>query len=330
MSWRGTKNGMDAARAGHDVVMTPTRFCYLDDEQGAGTEPWHLRGGNLPLERVYSFDPVRGLTDEQSSHILGVQGNLWTEFVPNIEYAEYMTWPRAAALAEVGWSAASLRNFEDFKNRIKENEARLDYCKINYRPVEDDDLRHIIHVSDRDAGKIAIDEAVAGAEIHYTLDGSYPTRQSPVYSGSFSIAKPWSDVKAGFFRDGIAATVIITARVVNGRLARLESNMAEDAEGEAPDQRDFFRTRGDLRPGDFILLEFDFPQTLSGITVRATGDAQNAVLEISGDGKAFSSAGEFVGGTADAKLDGKPLAALRIRIKSPQDAGITIENVTLR
>ena len=133
MDWIG--GGKAAATDGHDVVMTPTSFCYFDYYQSRdhATEPRAI-GGYLPLAKVYSFDPVpAGLAPEFQSHILGAQGNLWTEYVPNLKHAEYMAFPRLSALAEVAWSAPAARHWDDFRRRLRIQEQRLDELGINYR-----------------------------------------------------------------------------------------------------------------------------------------------------------------------------------------------------
>lgn len=135
MSWRGMDGGIAAARSGHDVVMTPTSFCYFDYYQGdPATEPKSI-GGNLPLEKVYSFEPTPAdsLTEEQYRHILGGQANLWTEYIPTQSHAEYMLLPRLAALAEVLWSPKEKRNYTDFLGRLKELAKRYDAMGVNYR-----------------------------------------------------------------------------------------------------------------------------------------------------------------------------------------------------
>jgi hexosaminidase len=104
MSWRGTEGGLAAARAGHDVVMSPTSHCYLDYYQAKTGEPMAF-GGYLPLSKSYSFEPVpEALPADQRHHILGVQGNVWGEKIANLRYLEYMAFPRECALAEVGCS----------------------------------------------------------------------------------------------------------------------------------------------------------------------------------------------------------------------------------
>lgn len=127
--------GAEAANQGHDVVMTPTGACYLNlyASLDRSVEP-HAFGGFLPLEKVYSFDPIpKGLALEKQKHILGAQGCLWGECIANLKLAEYMTFPRLSALAEVTWSPKEARNFDDFKRRLKIDEKRLDQLGVDYR-----------------------------------------------------------------------------------------------------------------------------------------------------------------------------------------------------
>ncbi len=139
MDWIG--GGAESAGSGHDVVMTPTRYCYFDHYQSTNhnAEPRSI-GGYLPLESVYQFDPVPPkLAPELQSHVLGGQANLWTEYVPNLRHVEYMMFPRLAALAEVDWSPIKLRDWDGFKARAALNEKRLDALGVNYRPVSKPD-----------------------------------------------------------------------------------------------------------------------------------------------------------------------------------------------
>ncbi len=133
MDWIG--GAVEAASAGHDVVMSPTGYCYLDHYQSTNhaTEPSAI-GGYLPLSNVYSFEPVPAkLAPQYQAHILGAQGNLWAEFVPNIKHAQYMAFPRMCALAEVTWSPKASRNWEDFIRRLRTQFQRFDQLGVNYR-----------------------------------------------------------------------------------------------------------------------------------------------------------------------------------------------------
>lgn len=133
MSWRGTKGGIAAAAAGHDVVMSPTTHCYLDYYQSDNQQPpkvFHL----LTLEKVYAFNPSADLTEEQATHVLGAQCNLWTEQVATPARADYQTYPRLCALAEVGWTRINEKNFPDFSNRLHLFEQILKIQGVNYFP----------------------------------------------------------------------------------------------------------------------------------------------------------------------------------------------------
>ena len=140
MSWRGIAGGIAAARAGHDVVMAPNSHTYFDYYQSRdhSKEP-HAIGGFLPLERVYSYEPVPdSLTAAQAKHILGAQAQLWTEYIPDPKHAEYMAFPRVSALAEVVWSAKDRRSYSDFRTRLNEHLKRLDALDVNYRKPDGD------------------------------------------------------------------------------------------------------------------------------------------------------------------------------------------------
>lgn len=133
MSWRGIKGGVEAAKQGHDVIMTPNTYFYLDYYQNnPGEEPLAI-GGYLPLSKVYSFNPMAGeLTEEEAKHIIGVQGNVWTEYMAESDYVEYMAYPRACAIAEVAWLDSTKRNFDNFDNRLQKHLKRFDVMGVNY------------------------------------------------------------------------------------------------------------------------------------------------------------------------------------------------------
>jgi hexosaminidase len=134
MSWRGTEGGVRAAQLNHDVVMTPTTHCYLDYKQSSGDdEPGAWFAPELSLETVYSYEPTpKELTAEQAKHVLGVQGNIWTEKMSTFKQVEYMAFPRLCALAEVAWSGPE-RDYDDFLARLKEYQRVLDRLGVGYR-----------------------------------------------------------------------------------------------------------------------------------------------------------------------------------------------------
>ncbi len=145
MSWRGMEGGIAAARAGHDVVMTPTSHTYFDYYQARPRqdEPRAI-GGYLPLEAVYAFEPVPAeLTEAEARHVLGAQFQLWSEFIPHPKHMEYMAYPRGCALAEVVWSPKDRRDKADFDRRLRAHLKRLDVLDVNYRSLERPDYEPV-------------------------------------------------------------------------------------------------------------------------------------------------------------------------------------------
>ena len=190
MSWRGFEGGIEAARQGHDVVMTPTQFCYFDYYQGpADQEPLAI-GGYLPLSKVYAFEPEPNeLSEEESKHIMGGQANLWTEYVPDFDHLQYMTFPRVAAMAEVDWTSKDKKDWNDFMVRMKDHWKRYEAMCIHYSKsaflvqIESavDTVNQMINVR-------MFTEASQG-EIHYTTDGSEPSSEAAVYTKPIEINK---------------------------------------------------------------------------------------------------------------------------------------------
>lgn len=137
MSWRGVKGGIEAAEAGHDVVMAANQLTYFDYYQGPKDKEPLAIGGMLPLEKVYGFEPIPAeLNPARQRHILGAQGQLWTEYIPTPQMADYMMWPRAVALAEVVWSSPGAKDYGDFMKRLRAHLARLDALEVHYRPLD--------------------------------------------------------------------------------------------------------------------------------------------------------------------------------------------------
>ena len=143
MSWRGEEGGIKAAKAGHDVVMAPQQWLYLDWAYADDPrEPLAIRPGTS-VERVWSYDPVPdSIPEARRHHVLGAQCQLWTEYVPNAEHAEYLYFPRVSAFSEVVWSGPAARDlggprsFEEFESRLRRHLRRLDAIGVNYRPLE--------------------------------------------------------------------------------------------------------------------------------------------------------------------------------------------------
>jgi hexosaminidase len=177
MSWRGMKGGIEAVKLGHEVVMSPTDFAYLDYMQGDGIiEPPVY--ASLRLKKAYQFEPVPDSID--ASLIKGGQGNLWTEQVYNTRHLQYMIWPRAFALSETLWSPKEKKNWEDFSVRVQKHFERLEMAGIKYSPAIYDP---IISVAKKDTASIIVTlkTEIEGLSIHYSFDNSFPDRFYPAY-----------------------------------------------------------------------------------------------------------------------------------------------------
>ena len=200
MSWRGVNGGLQGARAGHDVIMTPNTYLYFDYYQSLdhSTEPDAI-GGYVPVEKVYSFEPVPNeFTSEEAARIKGVQANLWTEYIPYYWQVEYMELPRMAALSEVQWTEADKKDYDDFCRRIPQLVSHYDANGYTY-------ARHIFNVQadltpDHEKGAIVVKmSTIDDSPIHYTLDGTEPSEQSLLYTQPIDLTES-AVVKAAAFR----------------------------------------------------------------------------------------------------------------------------------
>ncbi len=183
MSWRGMSGGIEAAKSGHEVVMSPTDFVYIDYMQGdASIEPPVY--STLRLKKTYSFEPLPEGVNEKL--IKGGQANLWTEQVYNMRHAQYMTWPRALAVAEVLWSPKEKRNWNGFVPRVEKQFERMDAAQVKYAPSMYDP---IITVSKKDSTTIIVtlNTEVEGLTIHYSFDNSFPDNFYPAYKTALTV-----------------------------------------------------------------------------------------------------------------------------------------------
>lgn len=179
MSWRGMKGGIQAAKMGHEVVMSPTTFAYLDYMNGdPAIEPRVY--STLRLNKAYQFEPAPDSVD--SKLIIGGQANLWTEQVYNTRHLEYMTWPRAFAIAEAVWSPKSVRNFDDFAGRVEKHFARFDKAEIKYSPSVYDPIITARTGADTTKTEVELSTEIKGLDIHYTFDNSFPDQFYPKYT----------------------------------------------------------------------------------------------------------------------------------------------------
>ncbi len=205
MSWRSIKGGIEAAKLGHDVVMTPAQFVYLDYCQGDPTVDPPIYA-NLRLRQCYNFEPVPEGVD--AKYILGGQGNLWTENVPTLRYAQYMTWPRSWALAEVYWSPRQAKNWENFVSRVEKYFVRFDKADINYSRAMYD---AIVETSKKgDNLQLRLDTEIPGLQIYFTIDDTMPDDHSTRYSHPVELSNVPMTLRVINYRDGKPIGHLIT------------------------------------------------------------------------------------------------------------------------
>ena len=190
MSWRGEGGGIEAARQKHNVIMTPNTYLYFDYYQTKDTEYEPLAiGGYLPLERVYSYEPMpKALSAEEQKYIVGVQANLWAEYITTFSQAEYMLLPRLAALSEIQWSSADKKNYECFLSRLPRMVQLYDVKQYNYATHAFDITANLVPDSNEGVLKVSF-KTIDNCPIHYTLDGSEPTASSPLYKDTLKITE---------------------------------------------------------------------------------------------------------------------------------------------
>lgn len=196
MSWRGMKHGIEAAKKGHEVVMSPTTYAYLDYMQGDPILEPRIYA-SLRLSKTYEFDPLPEGVDKK--YIKGGQGNLWTEQVYNMRHAEYMLWPRGWALAESLWSPKEKKNWKDFFGRVEQHFSRYDEADIKYAPSVYDPNFKATRGSDSTL-RIELATEVDDLSIHYSFDNTFPDHHSPKYTGVLTPPKDAVQMKVVTYR----------------------------------------------------------------------------------------------------------------------------------
>lgn len=196
MSWRGMKHGTEAAKKGHEVVMSPTTYAYLDYMQADPIiEPRVY--ASLRLSKSYEFDPLPEGVDPK--FIKGGQANLWTEQVYHMRHAQYMTWPRGWAIAESLWSPKEKKNWNNFFRRVEQHFDRYDEAEINYASAVYDPIFKVTRSADKTV-QVALSTEVEGLDIYYTVDNTFPDRFSPKYSGPITLPKDAAMLKVITYR----------------------------------------------------------------------------------------------------------------------------------
>lgn len=186
MSWRGEEGGIRASGLQHEVVMAPNSFMYLDYYQGAEeSEPFCI-GGFLPLEKVYSYEPLsEKISEENRQYIVGVQGNLWMEFIHSQSKLDYMAFPRLLAVAEVAWSRKDAKDYSDFRERLKSNLLWLEKKNVNLRIP--DPVMSFEHDPAAETLRISMQEPIEGARIYYTFNEDDPLIEGRLYTAPLEL-----------------------------------------------------------------------------------------------------------------------------------------------
>jgi hexosaminidase len=347
MSWRGFAGGVEAAKQGHDVIMTPEDYTYFDHYQDNDTthEPLGI-GGYTPVEKVYAFEPVvDSFTPEEAAHVIGAQGNVWSEYITTPEQVEYMVFPRALALAEVLWSPKAARNWDDFADRLAPQFARLSLLNVAT-------ARHFFKVKQQmelgpQGQPIVTLRTNARDPVHYTLDGTDPTPASPRFEAPITLDHT-TTVKAVAVRDGktLSSPVGMTYYVdlATGKPVRYTFPFSEkyaaqrdraltnslkgttnfgDGQWLGFDGQDLEATLDFGKPTKIARLELGFLRDV-GVWVMLPAEVE---FLVSDDGKTFRSVGLVKNDVDDrdskplvkdfsAKLDGSSARFVRVRAKN--------------
>lgn len=311
MSWQGTDGGREGIRRGHDVILSPNSCMYFDFYQTKDVEhePFAI-GGFSPVEKVYAFDPW-DIAGNGTGRLLGVQANLWTEYIPSFSHVQYMELPRMAALAEVQWGEPGTKDWQSFKNRIPAMLAIYERLGWNYARHITDPAVTYTPVPDTASLTVTLD-GLRDSEIRYTTDGSEPTAVSPLYTGQLSITEP-TVLHFASFRDGRRGRVLSDTINVNKATFRRTVLNTAAAPGYgfngAQTLVDGIRGTSNYRTGRWIGFysePFDATVDLgASTTVNSVGfdacvfscdgvvDAADATVMLSDDGKNFSTAARW-------------------------------------
>ncbi|MBS1669006.1 MAG: family 20 glycosylhydrolase [Bacteroidetes bacterium] len=198
MSWRGMKGGIEAAKMGHGVVMSPTNFAYLDYMQSDDMVEPHVYA-TLRLKTAYEFEPLPDGVDPK--FIIGGQGNLWSEQLYNVRHMQYMLWPRGQALAECLWSPKDKKNWDWFAKKTEKNFERMDEGQVKYSRALFDQI-FTAKKDAKDSLQILLSTEVNGLDIYYTFDNSQPDNFFPKYESPLSVPKEAVMLKVITYRNG--------------------------------------------------------------------------------------------------------------------------------
>ncbi|MCS3807681.1 family 20 glycosylhydrolase [Xanthomonas sp. 4461] len=233
MSWRGVEGAVTAAKQGHDVVLAPGDWLYLDNLQTTRSDEPNGRLTVLPLSKVYAFNPVPAeLSAEQARHVLGAQGALWSEYIPSRWHVDHALFPRLSAVAEMTWSPQAARNWDSFLTRMPAQLQRYKALGIDY---SDGAFAADIALEDGPnpvlAGgpaKVTLGTQTGAGTLHYTVDGSDPTPASPRYEAPLTISLPTTVKATAFTADGIPLAAARSRTFDRASLLRVDTQGLRD------------------------------------------------------------------------------------------------------
>lgn len=308
MSWRGESGGIEAAKQHHDVIMTPNTYLYFDYYQSKDTDNEPLAiGGYLPLERVYSYEPMpRSLTPEEQKYIVGVQANHWTEYIPTLSQLQYMALPRWAALCEIQWSEQGKKDYQNFLNRLPQLIRLYQAEGYNYGKYVFDVTADFQANAQSGAVEVSM-KTIDNAPIHYTLDGTEPTAASPVAEGVVS-------VKENCTFQAVAVRPEGSSRVLSEKIAFSKSTCKPIVANQPVNKQyefkgvstlvDGLKGNGNYKTGRWIafyrndmdvVIDLQQPTEISNVTFSTCVekgdwifDVRGITIEVSDDNKTFT------------------------------------------
>lgn len=335
MSWRGVAGGLQAVRQGHDAIMTPNTYFYLDYYQSSDrdNEPIGI-GGYLPVEKCYSYEPYTSdMTDEEKKHILGVQANLWTEYIKTPEHLEYMLLPRAAALAEVQWCEPENKSWERFEDAVRHYADIYDVLGYNYATHIFDAKGTVSVDMDENVVKLTF-EAPEGIEIRYTTDGSEPGPDSELYTSPISVTESCTITGKSDAKGAKVKKFVFEAHKAMGRPVTMNTNPSPAYANNIPDLLvDGVRGGNVFGNGKWagwqsarnpfdVTVEMDGKTPYSSVTLSALvskGDwiynPANLVISISEDGKEFA---EVAREEYEVEVQGTPDGLKQYKVAFPE------------
>lgn len=308
MSWRGEKGGIEAANSGHDVIMTPGSHLYFDAYQTNPIGQPEAIGGYLPLPKVYAYQPrSKEINSDKQKHVLGVQANLWTEYMPTTNQVEYMAFPRALALSEVAWTPEQNKNWNDFQLRLQKHYLLLQRLNVNYyAPSNELSILSKFNIAEQKA-VVNISSEQFKPEIRYTVDGSNPVAGSALYTEAGIPLNASAKVKAVIFKNKVPMGKIQELELDVHRAIGKKVTYNNKWSNSYPAQKEITLVNGqsgDLTYGDGqwqgflgdfdVTVDMDLSSPLTQLKIRfmqLTGPGvympANVTVAISEDGKEF-------------------------------------------